>query len=289
MPAKSMIAWMAKILGLTVLYFLCVMLGGALFVSSRLSLPAEQQTAAMLSSLLAALVCTSLLGALILYSRWGGWRLMLALGFSYYGIQTFMAQIETAYFGPAFGVPSSDLPGLFAMSLVVIFVFIPLAVVVLGKGRQPAQSGEENRRLQMPAGEWLWKLALIAVAYLVLYFGFGYFVAWQNPNLVAMYGGGTNTEVFDNARLVPFQVLRSGLWVLFALPVIRMSRPGVWGTAILIGLLYALPMSIGLVGPNPYMPDASVRLSHFIEIITSNFLFGLIVTHLLLWRRKAAR
>jgi len=289
MSVRSTIALLAKILGLTVVYFVCMMFGADLFVSIQLSLPPEQQTAGVLSFLLMALVCTSLLSAVILCSRWGGWRLMLALSFSYYGLQTFMAQIETAYFGPAFGVPSSDLPGLFAMSLPVIFIFIPLAVVVLGKGRQPAQSGEANPRLHMPAGEWLWKLALIAVAYLVLYFGFGYFVAWQNPNLVAMYGGGTNPEVFNNARLVPFQILRSGLWALFALPVIRMSRPGVWGTAVLIGLLYALPMSIGLVSPNPYMPDASVRLSHFIEIITSNFLFGLIVTHLLLWRRKAAR
>jgi hypothetical protein len=76
--------------------------------------------------------------------------------------------------------------------------------------------------------------------------------------------------------------------VLFALPVIRMARGPSWQVALLVGLLFALPMNIGHFIPNPIMPDPSVRLSHFIETATSNFIFGLFVTWLLGWRPTVA-
>ena len=40
----------------------------------------------------------------------------------------------------------------------------------------------------MPLKEWLWKLGVIYIAYLVLYYLAGYFIAWQNPELRAFYG-----------------------------------------------------------------------------------------------------
>jgi hypothetical protein len=174
-------------------------------------------------------------------------------------------------------------PGLFLSGLPLALVLVPLAVIILGKGRSSAGDSEPNERLVMPLTEWIWKLAIIAVVYPVLYFSFGYFVAWQNPNVVAMYEGGANQEVFS-LWLIPFQMLRSMLWVLFALPVIRMARGRPWQVAVVVGLLYALVHAISLTLPNPYMPDPTVRLTHFVEIISSNFIFGLIVTGLLLWR-----
>jgi hypothetical protein len=36
------------------------------------------------------------------------------------------------------------------------------------------------------------------------------------------------------------------------------------------------------------MPDPSVRLSHFIETTSSNFLFGMAITWLLAWRPARA-
>ena len=70
--------------------------------------------------------------------------------------------------------------------------------------------------------------------------------------------------------------------VLFALPVIRMARGMRWQVALLVGLLYALPMNMFHFIPNDLMAP-SVRLSHFIETASSNFIFGLLVAGLLLW------
>jgi hypothetical protein len=124
-------------------------------------------------------------------------------------------------------------------------------------------------------------MTLIALAYLILYFGFGHLVAWSNPALREMYGGGIDPEVFNLGRMVTLQIVRSALWVAFGAPVIRMTIGTPLESAVILGLLYALPMNIVHFTPNSIMPDPSVRLSHFIETTTSNFIFGLIVFWLL--------
>lgn len=131
----------------------------------------------------------------------------------------------------------------------------------------------------MSAKQWAVKLLAIGVIYYAIYFTFGFFVAWSNPALRAMYSEGTNTLLMFWG-VIPLQFLRGMLWVLFALPVIRMSRAKNWQLALTVGLLYSLPMSIGLIMPNAFMPDASARMSHFVEITLSNFLFGVIVVWL---------
>jgi hypothetical protein len=73
---------------------------------------------------------------------------------------------------------------------------------------------------------------------------------------------------------------RSLLWVLFVLPIIRMNRGNAWWTAIVVGLLLAVPMNIGHILPNPLIPDMSVRISHLIETASSNFVLGLAITWL---------
>ena len=48
-------------------------------------------------------------------------------------------------------------------------------------------------------------------------------------------------------------------------------------------------MNITRASPNPFRPDPSVRLSHFVETSTSNFIFGLIVTWLVHCRHSCLR
>jgi len=229
------------------------------------------------------------IAAMILASRWSGWKLAISLAFAYYGAVTFLMQIETWYFLSAITVGPQLLPRLFLMGIPPAFVFIPLAVWILGKGRAPADASP-NPALVMPARQWMWKLAAIAVAYLILYWGAGYFIAWQNPELRAFYGQPGEAAPFlahladtlrDDPMLFPFQILRAMLWTLCALPVIRGSRFNLWWTALLVGLLFSVPQNIGHILANPLLPIASVRLSHMIETASSTFLFGVIVAWLL--------
>jgi hypothetical protein len=273
-------------------YLLLVALFFLLFASSdaiapmpaQFQTPPDQAGQALPGLLLLCLVDTALIMLVILRARWRGWRLALGVGISFYGVTTFMSQIESAWFGPALGIPATLLPALFLMTLPVAVVFVPLAVLILGRWRGPGEGSNTSVPLPRSLWGWVWRMAVIAVVYLLLYFGFGMMIAWQNPALRTLYGEGTNQQVFNFATLIPFQIMRSVLWVLFLVPILRMDRGGLWQTALLAGLWLALPMNMFHAVPNPFMPDPSIRLSHFVETTTSNFLFGVAITWLLAWR-----
>ena len=235
--------------------------------------------------LIIALADIFVITALILTSRWSGWKLAIGLALAYYGAVTFMLQIETWYFLSSVTVGAQLLPRLFMMGIPTAFLFIPLAVWISGKGRATAETSP-NLALVMPAKQWILKLAAIAVAYVILYWGAGYFIAWQNPELRAFYGAPgaalpffthTANTLRNDPLLFPFQILRGLLWACCTLPVVRGSKINPWWTALLVGLFLSVPQTLSLIIENPLMPIASVRLSHLIEGASSNFIFGTIV------------
>ena len=287
MSIRSIALLALKIVALAILFFVALTVGNMVFIAPAVpptTIPPERAAAAFNAMLIVALVDTLVVSLIVLRSRWRGWRLALAVAFSLYGVMTVMSQIETAWFAPAMTtmrITPELLRGLFLQTLPVVLIWVPLAVALLLWGWPPA-APDTPPALPGSIGGWTWRLAVIAVVYLALYFGFGYVVAWQNPEVRALYDSGANRQVFAFDRLIPFQILRSLLWVLFALPVIRMTAGPRWWVALVVGLLFALPMNIFHVIPNDLM-SPSVRLSHFVETASSNFIFGLIVTELLLW------
>ncbi len=140
----------------------------------------------------------------------------------------------------------------------------------------------------MPLGEWAWKQSLIVVAYLVIYFTFGYFIAWRSSAVRAYYGGSdpgsflTQMSIVlrDTPWLLPLQVVRAMLWTALAVLVIRLMKGRWWEIGLVVGLLFAIPNAQLLI-PNPFMP-AEVRMVHLLETASSNFLFGWLVVWVLL-------
>jgi hypothetical protein len=127
----------------------------------------------------------------------------------------------------------------------------------------------------------------------ILYFTFGYFIAWRNPAVLEYYRGvdegaflvHMGTVVRDRPWLIPFQIVRAMCWVALALPVVRMLK-GQWQeTALSLALLFAVVMNAQLLLPNPYMPEP-VRMAHLVETASSNFIFGWLVGWLLTQRRE---
>jgi len=226
---------------------------------------------------------------LIKSSRWNGWKLALILGAAYYGAVTFLTQIEAWYFMSNITFDQKLLPRLFIMGLPVAFIYIPLAVLILGKGGKK-ESAKPIFSLTFPTKQWIWKLSTIAIIYILLYWFAGYYIAWQNADLRAFYGSPGDILPFwehtaktfhTDAGLFPFQAIRAMLWTLCAIPIIRGSKVNVCWTAILVGLFFTIPQISGLILENPLMPKASVRISHMIEGIATNVVFGMIIVWLL--------
>jgi hypothetical protein len=275
-----------RVIALTIILFVCFAVAGGV-VGLAGSAQAPEQTGS--STLLLVAVCllqVMVMTHLILRSRWTGWRLVAAVSFIFYGVTTFMPQIESAVFLTR--LPPGTLPRLFLMGVLIAAPFAVLAVLILGKRKTEIVDTQPNCRLAMPPSEWAWKLVVIAVVYVILYFTFGYFAAWRHPGVAEYYGGvdpgsflaQMRTVLRNTPWLVPFQIVRAMCWVALALPVVQMLK-GKWPeTALAIGLLFAVVMNAPLLLPNPYMPEP-VRMAHLVETASSNFIFGVFIGWLL--------
>ena len=250
------------------------------------SAPAPPSGSFMALVLFVMLLQTVALAYPVMRSKWSGWKLALAVFLLYFGTVTFMSQMESlVYLGDK--MPNGMLPGLFAMGLFTAAVFSPVAVLVLGKWKAgTAASATSGHREPTSAGEWAWKTAVGGLVFLSLYYLFGYFIAWKNPLLRDFYGGTDPGSFFAQMSsivestpwMLPFQYLRSLLWVALAVLVIRMMKGSWWQVALAVSLLFTVP-AIYLLFPNPMMPDA-VRMAHLVETAPYQFLFGWFVVWL---------
>jgi len=178
--------------------------------------------------------------------------------------------------------------------MIISAVFAPLAVSILGKAKRDTNPTPDRSRLKMPASvsAWAGKLFLIVIAYVVIYFTFGYFIAWKNEALRAYYGGSDPGSFITHIRnllrdeplLFLLQVVRALLWTALAVPIIKMTKGAWWESGLAVALLFAVVNS-QLLLPNPLMP-VEVRMVHLVETATSNFLFGWLV--MLILQGKAA-
>ena len=244
---------------------------------------------------LVSLIMTLMLAYLALRSRWLGWKLAGALFLLFYGIYTFLSQIETAVF-PA--VANQLLPGMlggfFLAGLILAAPLSLLAVWILGKAKKEPAVNQPNNRLALPASEWAWKIAVAVLLYVAVYFIFGYYIAWRTPGLPEFYGstdpgtfwGQVSNVVRDTPWLPFFQGFRALVWIGIGCIIIRMHKGNGLETSLAVGLAFSVLMAAPLLFPNPFMPPEITR-AHFIELISSNFLYGCLLSALVLWRPKA--
>ena len=244
-----------------------------------------QPAASLLGPLLAYTFLVSLVTAWIIQkSRWHGLKLIAALVFTFYGLMTFISQIESIAYLRA-KMPPGLIKNLFVMGAIVAVLFVPLAVLIMGKIRGPEQPHAERvLTLKSQAA----RFGILAALYVVLYYLFGYYVAWQNPDVRLYYSGttelkslyqGMRSTVTGTPWMLPFQFGRGLLWVLFAYPVVRMLNTMLntrrIETAGTIAALFGV-WSFALLMPNPLMPT-SVAHSHFWETLWCDLLLGAIV------------
>lgn len=249
----------------------------------RISAPSPEKAADAVWRLVGvSLAESAVLAYLILRSRGTGWKLVGAVFLAFFGLNTAVSQLESLVY-LVHRLPPGTIPKLFAVGATTAGIFSPVAVAVLGKMRGTLVPPPFAPRLAMPWGEWVWRLAVIAGGYVLLYFTFGYYLAWANPAVREFYGwthaGSFLAQIAHTWAtapwIFPFQGLRALLWTAFSLPMISM-HPGRRREVTLATALLFSVWSLQLLLPNPYMPEAVAR-AHLVETLVSNFLFGALV------------
>lgn len=206
------------------------------------------------------------------------WMQLLVLSF---GAQTFMTQIETAYFISAFPLlhGNFELYHLVLRGLVTSALFTLLVTSIAGgfsKNPRPQPMFSVTIDNAVKTGAWL------AVIYIALYMLFGYFVAWQSQELRLFYGGPAELNSFfaqwglslmQRPELPVFQYFRGFLWLLCLVPLFI----GFSGNRVELVVLSALALGLlptaQLAFANPLMP-AGVSAFHFVEVSISTGIFG---------------
>jgi hypothetical protein len=217
------------------------------------------------------------LGLLVSRTRWGGIKTSLCLILIFWTVAYGLTQVETIIFRESLtAISVYDALMLMVSGFFTLAVFIPAGVALHGGfSRQYNPLQDERKRLTNRAV----KFGVLAVIYVVVYFAFGHFVAWQFADLRLFYSGTTENrgllyQISTSLHLIPLQLLRGLVFVLAAdgLRYVMNKDKAAYVTAV---TLLFMSSGVMLLAPNPIFPDA-VRIGHLLELLSSMLVFGLI-------------
>jgi len=214
---------------------------------------------------------TTVLSFLVVRSRYGGWKLYLAVFTLFFGITTALSQVETLVFLRYLVsvVPAAMVPRFFLQGLLTALIFSFLLLAVYGRwcSKKPAATVYSA---PTPQKRLLVILPVLSLFYVGIYLSFGFFVF--RP-LAAQAFQEFYAGLGLPAWILPFQALRGLAFAALALLITRVTRGKRWEKALLSALLFSVLMGFLILLPNPYLPP-SIRNAHFVEVTSSNFLFG---------------
>jgi hypothetical protein len=215
------------------------------------------------------------LGVLASRSNWVGWKLAVLLAALPFAINL-MDMFEGSVFLKHSGIPWRML----TLQMCITYALVlPLWRYIFGGG-EAVPAGDSPFSGKSAAG-LAWRFAVSDVLYLFLYYAAGTIIF---PYVRDYYATQT---VPPPGTIVAMQLLLRGpVFVLLCLLLVRMIGLRRWTGALAVGLAFTILSGVApLLIPNPYFPDY-VRWTHFGEVVSSNFVFGMIVG--LIWGESRA-
>ncbi len=215
-----------------------------------------------------------MLGGLASHIRWTGLAKFLTLFTVLYVVGTVQSQIEAVYFNAYLKLSTATTLGALAGDAIKSAIAAG-AAALLWRNTAPAAE---------PVGGLWWKVPLLSLVYVVIYFGAGAMIAWQGAAVRQYYAQGAH---IDMGQLALLQVFRGAIWASVALLLARALTGGRWLRAALTGGAFSIFMATQLLYPISFMPWA-VRKFHIMEVGSSNFLYGLVCVLVLMIGVKAS-
>lgn len=244
---------------------------------------AEEPLAAISSLALSCLANAAVLAYVASRSSGSLFSLTAALFTLQFGAETALTQLETWFLRSAFDVSNATIIRIVLAGAIRAALFAPVAVLVAKRFLKPSDSTNLVAHQHWNRAMVGCALFITACFYVLLYFAFGYFIAWRSPEVRVFYQGNDQLLSFleqmrlvqrDTPFMLPFQLLRGLLWcglacLVSAIFATRGRRHIAAATALVMGIL---PASLLLL-PNPLMPPP-VRHAHLVEMVASMFVFG---------------
>jgi hypothetical protein len=189
-----------------------------------------------------------------------------------YVVGSALSVIETVYYNAYTRLPTALIEQVALSGLIQSLIAAPAAAALWRGGEGEPETIPET------IDGFRWRFALIVPLYILFYFGAGQFIAWQGAELRAYYAQGLH---IDRAQVALLQAGRGLIWAGLVWMSVRQLTGSRWSRALIVGAVFSIVMIMPLLIPNPYMPW-DVRKMHFVEMGTSNLLFGILAAWLLM-------
>jgi len=268
-----------KLFLLTALLFLLSRLTDLLF-GFPLSVPGASPVVLYLSLLAEAALKAAVILELVRRSSWRGLKLGLAVFTAYFGVVGVLTGIESLIFLSELNKMSPrDVCLGTAQGFLTAVALGWMAAATAGPAQELSGEKAASRRLPGPEPRrWVWRMTLVALVYIPIFFLFGAFVAMPlaGPAFHEFY-----RDLKPTAWLPLIEIVRGYIWALLAVLIVSMLAVGLNKAALLTGLTFSLLMGAMLIAPNPIIDSDRLRWSHFVEVSTSNFLFGWLAVRIL--------
>ncbi len=268
-PAVRLLLWTLKTAALWLVLLVGAAVAGKLIVVQMQMPPQDGPLSTMQAFLLVNGLMAISLALVAAKARVAGWRLALVLFVGQFVIGSAMMQIETIYFNESVHLPMIVI-GQLVTQAAVIAALVSIAGALLFH--------PEREALGATPGSLVVRIGAMALIYVVLYYTAGFFIAWQSEAVRVYYSNGIHIAFLPT---VAFQIFRGTLWALIALFIVTRLKGPLLQRALIMAVLFAVMTAAQLLYPNPVLPWA-VRQAHLLEVASSEFAYGIIVTIVLL-------
>jgi hypothetical protein len=264
-----LLLWLAKTAALWIALLVSLMVAGKL-VPVDMPMPRPDGPLTTMQALLVVNGLTAVaLGLVAALARVRGWRLGVVLFVAYFGIGSAMMQIETLWFNDSIHMAPAVIGQLVADAAIVGALVALVGMLLFRPIPQEAEPVPANLAFRIGA---------MALIYVVLYYGAGFFIAWQSEAVRAYYDNGSHISLLPT---VGFQIFRGTLWAMVSLFILAHLKGSLASRALVMAVLFAVMTDAQLLYPNPLLPWA-VRQAHLVEVGTSEFIYGIVTTLVLL-------
>lgn len=269
LTVASLLLWAVKVAALWVVLIASGMAAGMLIPIQMPPAPLDGPFTVMQAFAIVNGAMAVALGLVAGNARVRGWHMVPLIFISHFVIGSAMMQIETLWFNESLKLPL-DAIGLMVAQGAIVGLAVGIASALLFWAKPDAAQ-------PVPANVAL-RVGVMALIYVVLYYGAGSLIAWQSAAVRAFYENGIHIQFVPT---VCFQIFRGTLWALIALFIVTRLRGSLARRALVMAVLFFSLTALQLLYPNPFVPWP-VRAAHLAEVGSSEFLYGIISTLVLL-------
>lgn len=203
-----------------------------------------------------------------------GWGLGVVLWIVAFTTNALMTAVEAVYLKVLLPL----VPAILVNGAIQMAVYCAVAVAFVGE-----QKGNEVSAIKKPWRSfsimgWTWRMMASGVIWVILFVLFGALVFINLARLLAPIELANYSNMDMPSWILGFQFVRGVAWGILCLPVLWFLTGSRFKKSLVFGCFLALGMGVNLILADSL--SSGLLISHFVEVVGENFVFGVLLVKL---------